>query len=239
MGEHACILKLSNAHKGDVKTLSEQARSPNIRDYQMRKRADDVSLTHQRIIEAAVRLHGTIGPAATTISALAEEAEVTRLTVYRHFPTDLELFAACSQHWASGQVLPDPQAWSEVRDPELRLHSGLSDLYRFYRTGEPMLTNVRRDRASLPAELRAQTDATDARFCDVLLKPFAVRGGRRKRLRAVLGHAVSFWTWRSLCMEQGLSNREATEAMSAMVMATAGRDRAPGPSRQEGAGKAW
>ena len=203
----------------------------------MRKRADDVALTHQRIIEAAVRLHGTVGPTATTISSLAKEAEVTRLTVYRHFPNDLELFAACSQHWASSQVLPDPRAWRKLGDPELRLRASLSDLYRFYREGEPMLTNVRRDRASLPAELLEQTDATEARFCDVLLKPFAVRGNRRKRLRAVLGHAVSFWTWRSLCLEQGLSNREATEAMTAMVMATAGPDRAPGRVSQAGAVK--
>lgn len=203
----------------------------------MRKRAEDVALTHQRIIEAAVRLHGTVGPTATTISALAKEAEVTRLTIYRHFPNDLELFAACSQHWSSGQVLPDPQAWSELRDPELRLRSGLSDLYRFYRDGEPMLTNVRRDRASLPAELRAQTDVTEARFCDVLLKPFAVRGNRRKRVRAVLSHAVSFWTWRSLCLDQGLSNHEATGAMTAMVMATAGQERALGPGSRASAGK--
>ncbi len=203
----------------------------------MHKRADAIASTHQRIIEAAVRLHGTIGPAATTISALAEEAEVTRLTVYRHFPNDLELFAACSQHWASGQVLPDPQVWSEVRDPELRLRSGLSDLYRFYRAGEPMLTNVRRDRASLPAELLEQTDAADAKFCDVLLRPFAVRGNRRKRLRAVIGHAASFWTWRSLCLEQGLSNHEATAAMTAMVMATAGQDRALGRGSRAGAGR--
>ncbi len=237
MGEQICILKLSNAREGDVKTLSEHNRSPNIRDYQMRKRAADVARTHQRIIEAAVRLHGTVGPTATTISALAKEAEVTRLTVYRHFPHDLELFAACSQHWASSQVLPDLQAWSLLADPELRLRASLADLYRFYREGEPMLTNVRRDRASLPAELREQTDATEARFCDVLLRPFAVRGNSRKRLKAVLGHAVSFWTWRSLCLDQGLSNREATEAITAMVMATAGQDRALGRGSHAGAGK--
>ena len=194
----------------------------------MSKRADDMALTHQRIVEAAVRLHGTIGPAATTISALAEEAQVTRLTVYRHFPHDVELFAACSKHWASGQVLPDSQAWSKVGDPELRLRSSLSDLYRFYRAGEPMLTNVRRDRAALPSELAGQTEATDARFREVLLKPFAVRGIRRKKIRAVLGHAVSFWTWRSLCVDHGMTNREAVEAMTALVMATAGPDRPPG-----------
>ena len=201
--------------------MSEQNRSPNAREYQMGKRAADVAETHRRIVEAAVRLHGTIGPAATTISALAEGAGVTRLTVYRHFPNNGALFAACSQHWAGTQVLPNPKAWIELGDPEQRLRAGLSDLYRFYRDAEPMLTNVRRDRAAVPVELQQRTAATDALYRDTLLRPFAVRGARRKRLRAVLGHAISFWTWRSLCLDQGLTDGETTEAMTSMVLATA------------------
>ena len=187
----------------------------------MQKRIEDVAQTHQRIVDAAVQLHGTVGPAATTISALAEAAGVTRLTVYRHFPDDSALFAACSQHWASGQVLPNPRAWRQVSDPAQRLHAGLSDLYRFYQDAEPMLTNVRRDRASVPAELKTRNDATDAGYRDTLLRPFALRGRRRNNLRAVLGHAVSFWTWRSLCLDNGLTNRQGVEAMTALVLATA------------------
>jgi len=195
----------------------------------MRKRADDVAETRQRIVAAAVRLHGTVGPAATTVSALADEAGVTRLTVYRHFPDDRALFAACSQHWASGQVLPDPAAWSQIRDPAMRLDAGLSDLYRFYRDAEAMLTNVRRDWAVLPTEVQKRTAGTDIKYVDALLAPYAVRGARRKRVRAVLGHAVSFWTWRSLCVDHGLTDREATEAMTALILATATPQRAPRP----------
>jgi AcrR family transcriptional regulator len=186
----------------------------------MHKRAEDIAETHRRIVEAAVRLHGSIGPAATTISALAEEAGVTRLTVYRHFPDDRSLFGACSAHWAAGQVMPAPEEWSRIDDPAQRLRAGLTDIYRFYRDAEPMLTNLRRDRAVVPAELRERTAATDARYRDVLLQPFAVRGRRRRRACAVLGHAVSFWTWRSLCIDQGLSDREAVQAMTALVLAT-------------------
>jgi AcrR family transcriptional regulator len=187
----------------------------------MRKRADDVAKTRQRIVEAAVRLHGSIGPAATTISALAEEAGVTRLTVYRHFPDDQTLFAACSAHWAAAQVLPDPAAWRRISDPTQRLRTALADLYRFYRGAEPMLTNIHRDHAAVPHDIRERNEATDARYRDLLLQPFTVRGGRRKRLRAVLGHAVSFGTWRSLCLDNRLSDREAVEAMTALVRATA------------------
>lgn len=189
----------------------------------MGKRAEDTAATRHRIVEAAVRLHGTIGPAATTVSALAEEAGMTRLTVYRHFPDLQDLFLACSAHWAAGQTLPDTTAWTQIADPGERLTMGLSDLYRFYRSAEPMLTNVLHDRAVLPVEIRERTDAADAAGRDILLAAFSVRGSRRKRLRAVLGHAVSFWTWRSLCLEQGMSDREATEVMAAMALATATR----------------
>jgi AcrR family transcriptional regulator len=205
------------------KNLSGQERSPKSRGYQMRRRAESVAQTRQRIVEAAVALHGTVGPAATTVSALAAAAGVTRLTVYRHFPDEQSLFAACGAHWASSQVLPDPRAWAGVPDPAGRLRLGLSDLYRFYRDGEPMLASVGRDRAALPEGLRESAAAGEARQRDLLLRPFGARGARRRRLRAVIGHAVSFWTWRSLCHDHGLSNEEAVELMVELVCARAGR----------------
>lgn len=184
----------------------------------MGKRADNVTETRQRIVEAAVALHGTIGPAATTVSAVAEAAGVTRLTVYRHFPDDGALFAACTAHWAAGQVLPDPAAWARVGEPFERLTVALTDLYRFYRDGEPMLTNAIRDRAALPAALR---EAAEAQQLDLLLRPFRARGTRRRRLRAAIGHAASFWTWRSLCHEHGLTDADAVRLTTAMVSAAA------------------
>lgn len=179
----------------------------------MGKRAGDVAETHQRIVEATVRLHERLGPAATTISAIAAEAGVTRLTVYRHFPDERALFAACGAHWASGHVLPDPDAWTRIPDALKRLHAALTDLYRFYRAAEPMLSNMRRDRSALPADMLEHSAAEETRQRDILLKPFATRGGRRTRLRAILGHAREFTTWRSLCLDHGLSDRDAVKAM--------------------------
>src|ERR1700755_2797294 len=69
------------------------------RPYQLRKRADGMQATRLRITEAAVELHGTVGPARTTMSAVAERAGVQRRTLYRHFPTEADLFTACSTHW--------------------------------------------------------------------------------------------------------------------------------------------
>jgi AcrR family transcriptional regulator len=197
-------------------------KSPAGRTYRMDKRAQDMAATRQDIVEAAVRLHGSSGPAATTVSAVAQEAGVTRLTVYRHFPDAEALFAACSAHWGSGQTYPDVPSWLEVTDPAERLRVGLADLYRFYAEGEPMLTRVNRDRDALPATIRARNAEAAVAQRDALLAAFTrVRGARRRRLQAVLGHAVSFWTWRSLCLDGGLSQREAVDVMTTLALATA------------------
>ena len=185
----------------------------------MRRRAEQVDGTRQRIVQATVELHGSVGPAATTIAAIAEAAGVTRLTVYRHFPDEAALFGACSAHWISRQQLPDPGAWSQIGDPAARLRAGLADLYRFYRAGAGMLTHIHRDVAALPEAYQQRIRDGDTYFRDALTAPFGGTEDERRRLRAVIGHAISFWTWRSLCLDQGLTDTEAVGAMTGMALA--------------------
>jgi AcrR family transcriptional regulator len=192
----------------------------------MQKRAEQMDETRQRIIESTVHLHGTLGPAHTTIAGIAREAGVTRLTVYRHFPDDEAIFEACSAHWLAGQVLPDPVAWTRIDDPIDRLRVGLSDLYRFYRNGEAMLTRVYRDRDAMPDRRRRALAQRDEHLRGVLVEPF---GSMNRQLRAVVGHAASFATWRSLCLEQQLTNGEAVEVMVALVVSTTGPE--PNPAK--------
>ncbi len=182
----------------------------------MKRRAEQVERTRDRIVEVAVRLHGTVGPAKTTIAGIAAAAGVTRLTVYRHFPDEESLYAACSARWMSGQVMPDPVRWSKVPDPRDRLRAGLSDLYRYYRDGEAMLTRVLGDLDHMPEGMRRRISEAHAGYLRVLRAPFGARA-RNKRLRAALGHAASYWTWRSLCRDGGLSNRSAVQLMTGLV----------------------
>lgn len=194
------------------------------RRYEMRRRADNIDDTRRRIVEATVELHGTVGPASTTVLAIAGRAGVTRATVYRHFPDDASIFQACSAHWLAQQTVPDPGSWSQVPDAEARLRAGLSDIYRFYRDGADMLSRIYRDLAAVPAPHRRGIEQRDAAFRDVLLGGFA-RSGREleklpDRLRAVVGHAVSFWTWRSLCVGHGLRNDAAVDVMTELAMTT-------------------
>jgi AcrR family transcriptional regulator len=181
----------------------------------MRKRADQMDEVRQRIVDAAVELHGSVGPAYTTISGIAEQAGVTRMTVYRHFADEEAIFAACSAHWLAGQTPPDPSRWAGLADPEQRLRAGLGDVYRFYREGADMLAMINRDRDSIPPGRRAQIAARDAGLRDLLLTGLP----GRKRVRAAVTLALSFATWQLLCLDQGLSNKDAVDVMVKAVLA--------------------
>lgn len=197
-------------------------RSP--RTYRKRARAEHEAETRQRITEAAMEMHGSVGPARTTVKGVAERAGVQRATVYRHFPTDEDLFAACSAHWASLNPPPDFTAWGEDRDPAARLETALGQVYRWYEWAEPMLACVLRDAPLVPAmdgPRQGMETVFDA-MKQTLVKGRSERGRRRERVAAAIGHALAFPTWHSLIREQGLERDEAIRLMRELV-ATAGR----------------
>lgn len=115
------------------------------RRYELKRRADEMADTRRRITEAAVELHGTVGPARTTMSSVAERAGVQRHTVYRYFPDEEALLGACSAHYYTANPLPDVECWRAISDPGQRLARALDELYSYYERTEPMLTNVLRD----------------------------------------------------------------------------------------------
>ena len=202
------------------------------RRYRLRARADQRDATHRRIARAAVELHGRIGPTRTTISAVADRAGVERLTVYRHFPDERALFAACSREFLEENPPPDVGPLMMLPDPEERLTGVLRALYRYYRQTSSMMTALIRDAETTPlvAEYLAPYHATVAMLADQLSIGF--RSHRRRELRAAIGHALDFTTWRSLTERQRLTDAQATRVMTAFVGSVAtlrrsGRVRAP------------
>jgi AcrR family transcriptional regulator len=189
------------------------------RRYEKRRRAEQEEATRRRITEAAVTLHGTVGPARTTISALAREAGVQRATVYRHFPDDASLLAACSAHWATQHPAPDPQPWLAVEDPEERVRTALAAVYARYRGAEPMLTNVLRDAGAMPAlrEAGAPWRAYLATVEDLLAGGFP--GGDQRTLRAAIALSLDFHAWQVLARERDLDDADAAQLMSRAVAA--------------------
>lgn len=189
------------------------------RPYRMTKRAEAQDRTRLKITESAVALHNTLGPARTSLSAVAEHAGVRRSTLYRHFPDEEALIAACSAHWRAANQPPDLEAWAAIPDPAERLTTALTELYAYYARTEQMLTNLTRDAEIDPIVAKSFSRFGEylATARDVLLTGRGLRGNAKRRTAAALGHALSFTTWRSLVREQGLTDGGAVELMSALV----------------------
>ena len=192
------------------------------RKYELKKRADQVADTHRRITEAAIELHGSLGPSRTTLSAVAERAGVERRTLYRHFPSDADLFAACSAHYFTANPWPALDGWRAIRDPRERLERALDELYAYYERTEPMFTNVLRDAevVDFARDAVAPLDAYLEEAADVLIAGRQARGRRRQVLRAAVRHAISFSTWRSLSAN-GVGRPDAVRLSAALVESAA------------------
>ena len=194
------------------------------RKYELKRRAERQAETRQRIVEATVALHAALGPTRTTVSDIAARAGVERATVYRHFPDERTLLAACTGHYVARHPRPDPAPWGEIADPEARLRAALAEVYAYHRRTERMTDRAERDLADAPVlrDVLAPEFAYWAGVRDALAAGWPVPEGRRALVAAAVGHAVAFSTWRSLVREQGLDETQAVDAMVAMVCGLAG-----------------
>ena len=192
--------------------------SPTKRRYELKKRAEEMAQTRLRITEAAIELHGTVGPSRTTLSAVAKRAGVERRTLYRHFPTEADLFAACSTHYFAAHAWPDLGNWRAIRDPQQRLERALDELYAYYERTEPMLSNVLRDAelSDFARDAVAPLDAYLEEAADVLISGRGARGRRRQLLAGALRHALAFPTWQSLT-KNGIGRADAVKLTTALV----------------------
>lgn len=185
------------------------------RSYKKRKRAELEEQTRQTITESAVALHGTIGPAQTTVSAIADHAGVQRSTVYRHFPDDDALFTACSSHWLQENPLPDPSVWAEIEDMQDRRRAALCELYAYYRSAGQMVHNILRDEEEVPALQRVMVGFHT--YFENIEKLLLGAGPANSRAKAVVGHAVAYSTWRSLTLGRGLDDEDCANLMCALA----------------------
>lgn len=213
------------------------------RQYRMGQRAEAEQRTRQRITESTVELHRALGPARTSVSAVARHAGVRRSTVYRHFPDERSLFSACTSYWTAANPLPDIGRWAAINDPTVRLTRALTELYGHYRRTERMMSSILRDEAMMPIVkrmLKGYRDyLSDAR--EALMSGRDVRERAPEQVLAAIGHALTFGTWRSLAHEQGLTDSQVARLMCCLVAAargTSARRRATlrNPSRSQTVG---
>ena len=187
----------------------------------MKKRAEAEEETRRRITQSTVDLHEALGPARTSVSAIAEHAGVRRSTVYRHFPDELALFTACTSHWMGINPPPDPSPWVTIPDADDRLSTALNALYAYYRRTRQMMTSIHRDEELMPLVkqmMRGYREYLEV-VRDILLDGRQMPLARRMAVKAAIGHALSFPVWRSLALEQGLRDEDCSELMCRLVHA--------------------
>jgi AcrR family transcriptional regulator len=185
------------------------------RPYELKRRAQLQEETRRRIVDAAVELHQTLGPVATTISDIAARAGVGRVTVYRHFPDEPALLRACSEHYFGQHPFPDLETWEAIADPEQRLRTGLRDTYAYHAATHEMQARVLRDKGDDP--VMAPYHEHWERAVDVLVDGAGTRGRRRKELRAGIALALGFETWRTLVLDGGLDNDQAASVAARLA----------------------
>jgi len=178
------------------------------RPYSMTRRADKQAETRQRIVQAAVELHGSIGPARTSFSMVAERAGVQRHTLYAHFPDERSLHMACSGLTMERDPLPDGAAWRAVPAGRERLRAGLGAIHAWFGRNADLVACVLRD-----AEMHEVTRETmRVRMLPSILLWHEVLGeGLGPRQRAMLDLMLGFHAWRSLVRESGLAPEDALE----------------------------
>ena len=180
------------------------------RPYTLKRRAQQQADTRQRIVEAAVALHTEVGPALTSLSGVAERAGVQRNTLYAHFPDERSLLMACSALALERDALPDAAAWAGIDDQVERLRVGLAAIYGWYGRNADLAGCVLRDAETHPLT----REIAELRWGPFMAAYDAVLGaGLGPTERALLRLALSYFTWRSLVRDGGLTKDEAVEAM--------------------------
>lgn len=190
------------------------------RPYRQSLRAEKTASTRQRIVEAAIELHGTVGPANTSLSAVARKADVSRPTLYSHFPDEASLFRACTMHWMSQDPPPDATAWLEIDDPLTRVGTALSQIYAHCARNEQMTGNVFRDMYLVESMRSFNVPLVEGSFAamsEILGSAFSDGPDLAVRRKAMLSVALSFNTWKTLVRSEGLTNEEAADLMARLV----------------------
>ena len=185
------------------------------RKYELKRRAEKQQETRLRIVDAAVQLHRTKGPARTSLSDIARLAGVQRHTLYRHFADEREISFACSGRFFELNPPPDPADWRAITNTNERLRTGLAALYAWYGQTEDMFTCVVRDAEVHPItrelhELRSREPMSQIRGT------LASGLSKAKRGQAALDLALDFHAWRRL-QASGLDAGEAARLMADTV----------------------
>lgn len=188
------------------------------RKYDMGKRAAAVEETRRRIVEATMELHNSQGILATSWEQIAERADVSPATVYRHFPTLEELVPACGRLSLERLELPSDERieelFGDVGSVPERLSRLVGELFAIYDRGEAVLWSIRRERASLH-QLQDAHELIEERL-DALTAAALSPLEPDERLLAVARALTDFATWTAL-REHGIEGADAVDTVTGVL----------------------
>jgi AcrR family transcriptional regulator len=191
------------------------------RAYRLSGRAESQAETRQRIVEAAIALHEKLGPAHTPMSAIATRAGVQRLTLYRHFPDEAALLAACTAHWGARHPFPEARRWDGIKDPTARIEAALVAHYDYFAATRGMWSVAYRDVGLVrPIQaVLAHADKHLMQVADSLAAGLVRKGAIQRILVATLRHAFAYSTWSNLD-QQGLDTAAKVGLVAAWMRGT-------------------
>ncbi|MFN8522805.1 MAG: helix-turn-helix domain-containing protein [Chloroflexota bacterium] len=231
LNDHACSSTEAGASSGgEVEAPASASQPAPARKLRLKVRAERMGETRQRIARAAYELHASVGPARTTISAIAERAGVQRLTVYKHFPDDREIVQACTAYHRQIDPPPDPAAWRPIADPEARLRQGLAEVYAYYRRNESLLSNIERDVPRVLEQLGNPPPPGLKTFLELpqrwhaaLAEAWTEPTAASPIHHAALALAIEFTTWRTLARGQArpLDDPQVADLMTTLIRCAA------------------
>lgn len=199
----------------------------------MTARTAGVEETRLRILDATLALHTEKGIFGTTWRDIAERADVSVGTVYRHFPTMAELVPACGQLLVERVQPPAPEdaaaAIGSIEGRAARVRRAAEVLYGFYdRAGASIESDPRERELPEVQEWEEYLQHTVATFAREALGDRASEGDVLVT-SALLDHR----TYAALRL-RGLQGPAAADAVASLV---AGRsvDPAGKPPRKESA----
>ena len=188
------------------------------RKYTMDKRKAAVEETRRRILEATLALHSEKGIFGTSWQDIAQRADVSVGTVYKHFPSLDELVPACGELMYAITRPPSledaPQIFAGASSLEERLERLVSELFGFYERGAPYIEPDIQER-QLPAaqEWEAYMRATIAGLVREALQPV----GPDEYTVGAVSALLDFTTFKSF-LERDIEKDHAAKIMNEVLL---------------------
>jgi AcrR family transcriptional regulator len=188
------------------------------RKYSMDRRKAAVEETRRRIVEATLALHSEKGIFGTSWKDIAERADVSVGTVYKHFPSLDELVPACGELVYTITRPPSledaPEIFAGASTLEERVGRLVSELFDFYERGAPYIeTDFQERRLPAVREWEAHMRATLEGLAREALRP----AGLDERVVRAVGALVDFSVFKAF-MDRGIPRERAEEIMNEVLL---------------------